>query len=199
MLTASPRSLKPATSRSAPSAKDLSVSVFAVLTRLTRSTTSEQHADRIPDLRRKVADEIGGRVHLLPRVGPVADCGKSRRLDEAEHVGRDRHADVVTAAHQLPTDGGAGLDIAATSLARNTIFNPGSNRLNLTRGDAHTFERKCALSGIRHERAGGVTARWRPDPPSPTGICPLEFGCVHARGGIRPEGAVDILRRIVHF
>jgi hypothetical protein len=53
--------------------------------------------------------------------------------------------------------------------------------------------------GIRHEPAGGVKARWQPDPPLPQGFCPSESGCVHARGGIRPEDAVDILRRILHF
>ena len=65
------------------------------------------------------------------------DRSKPRRLDEAKHVGRHRHAHVVTAAQKLPTDGGAGLDIAASSIACQRKF----HRRNLTRGDAYTSKR----------------------------------------------------------
>src|ERR1700744_619352 len=49
------------------------------------------------------------------RFRPVGDRRNPSRLDEANNVWRDSHAHVVPSAQQLAPDGGAGLDIAASS------------------------------------------------------------------------------------
>ena len=57
------------------------------------------------------------RVQRGLRLRPVGDRRKPSRLGEANQVRRDGHAHFVPAAQQLTTDGGAGLDIAASSMA----------------------------------------------------------------------------------
>ncbi len=61
-------------------------------------------------------NEIRDRVHLLLRIRTVADRSKPDRLDEVDQVRWDRHAHDMASSLQLETDGGAGLDVAASSM-----------------------------------------------------------------------------------
>ena len=67
-------------------------------------------------------------------VPAVGNRSKPRRLDEAKHVRWHRHAHVVASAQQLQSGGGAGLDIAATSIARHHKFHRCSGRASLAGG-----------------------------------------------------------------
>jgi hypothetical protein len=78
-------------------------------------------ADRILDLHEVAADPLD-----RLRVRSEGDRSKPRRLDEAKHVRRDRHAHVVTASQQLPTDGDAGLNITRLPYAATTNFFDGT-------------------------------------------------------------------------
>ena len=63
----------------------------------------------------------------MPAIRPVGDRRKPGRLDEANQVRRDGHAHFVPSAQQLPADGGAGLDIAASPIAASANFIDGSS------------------------------------------------------------------------
>ena len=91
-------------------------------------------AERVFDLRHDPADQIRARVHLLARVRSERDTGKPRRLDEAKHVRWHCHLHVVSSTQQLPSNGHARLNIAATAIACHHKF----HRRNLTGGDVDT-------------------------------------------------------------
>ena len=78
-------------------------------------------ADRILQLE-SVVNEIRDRVHLLLRIRPVTDCSKPGRLHEPNQVGWNRHAHLVPSPQQFQTDGGAGLDVAASSMGGQDNF-----------------------------------------------------------------------------
>jgi hypothetical protein len=67
-------------------------------------------------------NEIRGRVHPLLRIRPATDRRKPRRLHEANQIGWNRHAHFVPSPQQLQTDGGAGLDVTASSIGGQDNF-----------------------------------------------------------------------------
>ena len=106
-----------------------------------------QQRDWILDLPR-VAEEI--RFHQLDKVRPVGDRVKPGRFDETNQVGRDRHAHFVSSAQQLKAYGGAGLDIAASSVARQGKFHRQRLAFHFPRGGSHQSLAKSILGEAVH-------------------------------------------------
>lgn len=81
------------------------------------------HLREVPEL----AQEIGVPKAVL-LIGPVGGRREAGRLDQRDQVGRHSQADVMSTPLQFAAHGRAGLDIAASSVARQGKFHDESFR-----------------------------------------------------------------------
>ncbi len=84
---------------------------------------ASRHLREVPEL----AQEIGVPKAVL-LIGPVGGRREPGRLDQRDQIGRHGQANVVPAALQFAAHGRAGLDIAASSIARQGKFHDESFR-----------------------------------------------------------------------
>ena len=118
----------PVNSRSAPSASDASVVLISPQLWVPGSRDSRSNffsSRHLPEVAEETLPEVTGRVQPLRRVRPVSDRRKLSGLGEANEVGWDGDAYVVSSAQQLATEGDTGLDVTASSVERQYKFHRG--------------------------------------------------------------------------